>query len=580
MKRVFSYLMPYWLYCILAMLAMLGEVSMDLLQPGLMSRIVDEGVLGLSNGGVGDLQIVLTVGVQMIGLVLLGACFGVLCGVFTNIASQSFSNDVRKDCFRRVMDLSFEQTDRFSTGSLVTRLTNDVTQVQNVVPGITRGGMRSGGFFVGGILCMLGLHLSFGVVIACALPLVAGTVVFFLSRTAPIFSKLQEKLDRVNSVMQENVSGARVVKAYVQEQREETRFRDANQELVDTQLRTLDLMACMSPILNIILNTAVVMIIYVGGFQVKNGAVTPGNVMAAITYSAQILNSVTGMAMIFQNLTRGTASAKRLAEVLDTEPSLKDGAAEPPAAAGQVEFRNVSFRYPGQRETILHDVNLSVRPGETLGIMGATGSGKTSLVNLIPRFYDCAEGEVLVDGVDVRAYPLQELRGRVSVALQKSELFRGTIADNIAIGRPGAGRSELTAAAETAQAMEFISQKREGFDTAVAERGMSLSGGQKQRIAISRAVLKTAPILILDDSTSALDLKTEADLYAALNREAPGTTKIIVAQRVASVRKADRIAILEGGTIIACAPHEELMKTCGVYQEIYRSQLKGSEKVG
>nr|MDE7261766.1 ABC transporter ATP-binding protein/permease [Oscillospiraceae bacterium] len=417
-----------------------------------------------------------------------------------------------------------------------------------------------------------------GMVISFAMPPILITVVYFLKKATPIFTHLQEKLDKVNSVMQENVSGARVVKAYVQEDREQDRFGAANQDLVDTQLKALTFFACMMPIINIVMNAAVVAVIYVGGIQVQDGSVTPGNVMAAITYSTQILNSVTMLAMRSQSITRGVASARRLAEILDTEPALRDGKAPLPETAGQVEFRNVSFRYPGAGETILHDINLTIRPGETLGVMGATGSGKSSLASLIPRFYDTVEGAVLVDGVDVRDYPLQELRGRVSIALQKSELFRGTIADNIAIGRPDAGREALVSAAETAQAMEFISHKEEGFDTKVAERGMSLSGGQKQRIAISRAVLKNAEILILDDSTSALDLKTEADLYAALNRESPDATKIIIAQRVASVRGADRIAILEGGTIIACAPHEELLQTCGVYRDIYNSQLKGSEQ--
>lgn len=578
MKRVFSYLKPYFLVCILAQLTMVGEVSMDLLQPRLMSAIVDEGVLGLSNNGVGDLGLVLTTGGQMIGFVMLGAFFGVISGVFSNIASQSFSNDIRKDCFGRVVNFSFEQTDRFSTGSLVTRLTNDVTQVQNMVPAFTRGGVRAVVFFVGGIGCMLGLDLSFGIVVACALPPVLLTVVYFLWRASPIFTRLQEKLDRVNSIMQENVSGARVVKAYVQEQREEARFGRANQALVDTQLKAQTFFACMTPIMNIIMNAAVVAVIYVGGIQVKGGSVTPGGVMAAITYSTQILNSITNMAMIFQNITRGTASAKRLTEVLETEPALRDGGGAKETAPGQVEFRNVSFGYPGTKDLILHDINLTIQPGETIGVMGATGCGKSSLANLIPRFYEPAEGTVLVGGADVRDYPLSVLRDKVSVALQKSELFRGTIADNIAMGRPEASREELAQAAETAQAMEFISQKSEGFDTEVAERGMSLSGGQKQRVAISRAVLKKADILILDDSTSALDLKTEADLYAALNRSAPGVTKIVIAQRVASVRNADRIAILEGGTIVACAPHDELLRTCQVYRDIYNSQMKGSEQ--
>lgn len=577
MKRIFSYLKPYWVFCLLAQLCMVGEVAMDLIQPGMMSRIVDEGVLGLSNGGVSDLTQIYVLGLKMMIYVLFGGCCGVLTGVFSNIASQNFANDIRKDCFRKVMHLSFEQTDHFSTGSLVTRITNDMTQVQNMIPALTRGGIRTVAMFFGGIYCMLTLAKSFGMVVACAMPFVLAVVLFFLKRVTPVFTVLQQKLDRVNDVVQENVSGARVVKAYVQEERERKRFLTANQELVDTQLHALLLMAYIQPLMSIILNMAVAAIIYVGGIQVKSGSVTPGNVMAAITYSSQILNSVSAMSGIFQNLTRGKASAERLAEVLDTEPTLGDGIGAEPTIPGQVEFRNVALTYPGTKEKILYGINLRIQPGETVGIMGATGSGKTSLVQLIPRFYDASEGEVLVGGINVKQYSLHRLREQVSIALQKSELFQGSIGDNIEFGSKDASLDELIKAAETAQAMEFIRQKPEGIETQVTEQGMSLSGGQRQRIAISRAVLKRAGILIMDDSTSALDLKTEADLYKALQKEAPGMTKIIVAQRVASVMGADRIAILDGGTIIACAPHEELLRTCQIYRDIYDSQLKGSE---
>ncbi|MGN0998477.1 MAG: ABC transporter ATP-binding protein [Faecousia sp.] len=577
MKRIIRYLMPYLLVCVLAQLFMAGEVIMDLLQPQLMSRIVDEGVLGLSSGGVGDLTLVLRVGIQMIGFVVIGGTCGILTGVFSNIASQGFANDIRKDCFRSVTYLSFQQTDQFSTGSLVTRTTNDVTQVQNVIPALTRGGVRALAFFIGGIICMLRLDLSFGVVIGCALPVIALAAFYFLWKATPIFTRLQQKLDKVNSVMQENISGARVVKAYVQENRERGRFGKANQELVDTQLEALLLFASMTPIMNIIMNAAVVIIIYVGGIRVHSGSTTPGNVMAAITYSSQILNSIISMTMIFQNLSRGFTSAGRLAEVLETRPSISDGCGARMDEPGKVEFRTVSFGYPGSGETVLHDINLVIQPGETLGIMGATGSGKTSLISLIPRFYDATEGEVLVGGHDVKEYTLEQLRSRVSVALQKSELFRGSIGENIAMGAPEKDEDAVMAAAGIAQAAEFIRNKSGGMNAEVAERGSSLSGGQKQRVAISRAVLKDADVLIFDDATSALDLKTEAMLYEALRGSAPHVTKIIIAQRIASVKGADRIAVLEGGTIIACAPHEELMRTCPVYLDIYNSQMKGSE---
>ena len=550
---------------------------MDLVQPGMMSTIVDEGVLGLSNHNVGDLSIVISVGIRMIGVVFLGGVFGVLSGVFTNLASQNFGNDMRKDCFGKIMSLSLEQTDQFSTGSLITRVTNDVTQVQNMVAQCIRGFVRMMMFFIGGIFCMISLNMSFGVIVLCALPLVMIVVMYFIAKVTPLYGILQKKLDRVNSVMQENVTGARVVKACVKEEYEKKRFFKANDELVGTQLNVLVLLSYMTPIMNIIMNIAVVAVIYVGSLQVKNGAVTPGNVMAAITYLTQILNSVMMLAMIFQTVSRGTASMKRLEEVLGSTPAIMDGAYESEnldQEKGKIEFRHVSFAYPQTAgEAVLKDISFTIQPGETFAILGATGCGKSSLVNLIPRFYDVTEGEVLLDGRNVKEYPIRELRDKVSIALQKSELFSKTIKENIKWGNADADDEAVENAAKIAQAEEFILGQPKGYDTEVAEKGMSLSGGQKQRIAISRAVLKNAEVLIFD-STSALDLKTEALLYNALNQKCRNTTKVIIAQRIASVRNADRIAVLENGKIADCGTHEELMKNSRIYQDIYTSQLK------
>lgn len=573
---MFRYLKKYWYFALLAPLFMLGEVSMDLLQPRLMSRIIDDGVLGLNNQNVGDMQLVISTGIRMIVLVLFGCFCGVMSGVFSNLCSQNFGNDVRKDAFRRMMTFSFEQTDRFSTGSLITRVTNDITQVQNLVNEVLRGFVRTFLLFFGGIFCMLTLNLSFGVVIACALPLVILCVVWFLRKANPLFSILQKKLDGVNNVMQENVSGARVVKAYVKETYEQKRFSEANRELVGTQLRVLLLFSYMTPIMNIILNLSVVAVIQVGAIQVQAGAVTPGNVMAAITYISQILNAVMRMTMIFQSVSRGMASNKRVREVLCCEPAILDGdfAGETPVK-GKIEFRNVSFAYPGMGgEKVLKGVNLTIRPGETVGIMGATGCGKSSLVNLIPRFYDVTEGSVLIDDIDVRKYRLPELRDKVAIALQKSEVFSTSIRENILWGNPQADEAMLQEAAETAQAWEFISSKAEGMDTQVSQGGHSLSGGQKQRLAISRAVLKNAEIMIFDDSTSALDLKTEAKLYGALKKSHPEATKIVVAQRIASVKDADRIIVLDNGQIAAEGTHEQLLGSSAIYRDIYDSQLK------
>lgn len=569
------YLKKYWFFALLAPLFMVGEVSMDLLQPRLMSIIVDEGVLGLSNNNVGDLQLVLTTGLQMIGLVMLGAFFGIMSGVFGNLCAQNYGNDVRKDAFGRIMSLSFEQTDNFTTGSLITRVTNDVTQLQNLVQQCIRGFVRTFMLFAGGIASLLLLDLSFGVVVACALPLVILCAVFFLTKANPKFYVLQEKLDRVNNVMQENVSGSRVVKAYVREGYEQERFETANGDLVGTQLDVLLLFSYMTPIMNIILNVAIVSIIKVGAIQVAAGGTTPGNVMAAITYISQILNAVMRMTMIFQTVSRGVASGRRLTQVLNCNPSITDGNfSGDTSLKGQVEFKNVSFSYPGTGDRrILDGVSFTVHPGETFAILGSTGCGKSSLVNLIPRFYDVTEGQVLVDGVDVKDYTLKGLRKKVAMALQKSEIFSDTIAENIRWGNPEAEEAEVTQAAETAQAMEFIRQKEEGLQTKVTQGGTSLSGGQKQRLAISRAVLKKAEILIFDDTTSALDLKTEAKLYSALGENYPDVTKIIIAQRIASVRDADRIAVLENGKIAACGSHEELMASSEIYQDIYHSQI-------
>lgn len=571
-----KYLKKYWLFFILAPLFMLGEVSMDLLQPRLMADIVDEGVLGLSSGGVGDMGLVIHTGLRMIGLVLFGCFCGVMSGVFANLCSQNYGNDIRKDAFRKVMSFSFEQTDRFSTGSLITRVTNDITQVQNLVSQCIRGFVRTFLLFAGGILCMLTLDLSFGVVVVCALPLIVVCVAFFIAKANPMFTILQDKLDRVNNVMQENVSGTRVVKAYVKEEYEKKRFGTANGELVGTQLDVLLLFSYMTPIMNIILNVSVVAVIKVGAIEVSAGSVSPGDVMAAITYISQILNAVMRMTMIFQTVSRGVASGRRIKEVLACEPSIADGNfMGDTAVKGKVEFRDVSFSYSGMGgEKVIEHFSLTIKPGETLGILGATGCGKSTLVNLIPRFYDVADGQVLVDDVDVREYTLSALRKKVAVALQKSEIFSTTIRENIAWGDQQAGEDRIRHAADVAQALEFIEGKEEGLDTQVAQGGHSLSGGQKQRVAISRAILKNAEILIFDDTTSALDLKTEAKLYAALKKEYTHMTKIIIAQRIASVKDADRIAVIENGCLAALGSHEELMESSEIYRDIYDSQLK------
>ena len=574
------YLKKYWFPTLIAPLFMVGEVLMDLIQPTLMNKIVDEGVLGLNNNGISDLSVVLNTGIKMIGCVLLGGMFGVLCGVFTNISAQNFANDIRKDCFKSVMNFSFEQTDKFTTGSLVTRITNDVTQVQNMLSMCIRGFVRNIMFFVGGIVCMLRLELSFGIVVACALPILGTLVVIFIKKANPIFARLQSKLDRVNSVMQENVTGVRVVKAFVKEDYEKERFSKSNDDLVSTQLKVLLLLSYLSPIMNIVMNSAVVGLIYIGALEVKNGTATPGNIMAAVTYVSQILGGVMMLAMFFQTMSRGAVSAKRLKELTDCTPSIADGCfSGETGVKGEIEFKNVSFSYNKTKEdNVIDNASFKISPGETVGILGSTGCGKTSLVSLIPRFYDVSSGEVYVDGVNVKDYKLSDLRNKIAFALQKSELFADTVENNIRWGNPEASFEDIKCAAETAQADLFIDEMPDKYQTRIAEKGASLSGGQKQRIAISRAVLKNAEIMIFDDSTSALDLKTEAELYASLSQRYPDTTKIIIAQRIASVKNADRVMVLDNGKITGFDSPENLMKTCDVYRDIYSSQLKGGEE--
>lgn len=574
-----KYLKKYWFFALLAPVFMIGEVSMDLLQPELMSRIIDDGVLGLNNGGVGNLNTVITIGLKMIGFVALGGICGVMSGVFANLCAQQFGNDVRKAAFKRIMEFSFEQTDKFSTGSLITRVTNDITQLQNFVMQCLRGFVRTSMLFIGGIACMVSLNMEFGIIIACALPFVAVCVVYFIAKANPKFTVLQKKLDKVNNVMQENVSGARVVKAYVKEDYETERFEKANNELVSTQLDVLLLLSYMTPIMNIILNLSVVAVIKVGGIQVSAGSATPGNVMAAITYCSQVLNAVMRITMIFQTASRGIASKKRVMEIINCEPAIKSGTYNKETAVkGKVEFKNVSFAYPGMdNENVIENFNLVINPGETIGILGATGCGKSSLVNLIPRFYDVTNGEVLIDDVNVKDYDLQVLRDKVSIALQKPEIFSTTIAENIAWGDSSADSEKIRQAADIAQATEFIDNRTDGMDTQVSQGGHSLSGGQKQRVAISRAVLKNSEILIFDDATSALDLKTEADLYSELSAKKYDVTRIIIAQRIASVKNADRIVVMDNGRLADVGSHSELIKTSEIYKDIYESQLKGNE---
>ena len=591
-----SYMKPYGGYAAVSPLLMIGEVAADLCLPFLMSYIVDYGILGkdiaaspLAAGimrffcgeGYSHFAIILTFGLLMLGITLVGGFFGTFCAYTAARAAQGFGHDLRTDAYAHVMALSIEQTDRFTTGSLITRMTNDISMVVEFAEMLLRMFVRAPMFLVGGTIMLLTLEVRFGTVLLFSVPLLLLALALVLSRAVPLFRTVQEKLDRVNAVVGENVNGARVVKAYTREDYECARFAGANRELRDVNLRVLRLMAVVTPVLNIMMNFSVIALIYLGADAVRSGVdgMTTGTIMAGITYVTQVVSSLMMVGMMFGSISRAAASATRIREVLDTEPVVRSGDVREGNGEIAVSFSGVDFRYPGTAGSpVLHDINLDVKRGETLAIIGETGCGKTSLVNLIPRFYDATQGEVRIFGVPIGEYDTAALREKIGFVAQKSELFSGTIADNIRWGKPGASDAEVREAAGVAQADGFISSFPAGYETPVAEKGASLSGGQKQRLSIARAVVRQPEIMILDDATSALDLSTEAALRRALREKLAGTTVILIAQRIASVREADRIAVLEGGTIHACGPHDELMKTSATYRDIYASQAgKGGE---
>ena len=428
----------------------------------------------------------------------------------------------------------------------------------------------------GSVYCMFRLNHDFGMTVLCAAPFIIGCLCFCMWKANPLFDRLQSQLDEMNTIRQEDISGIRIIKACVRELHEKKRFGQANDSLIRTQLRVLVIFAFMNPAVNTMMYLCVAVILRVGNVDVAAGSTTPGSIMAAITYTTQLLNGILMLVMLIQTISRGIASWRRVREILESTPEIRNGSSErKPAGHGSVEFKDVSFTYSGSSRPVLRHVNLQIAPGETVAIMGATGCGKSTLISLIPRFFDTGDGTVLVDGVDVRDYSIDDLRGRVTTVLQKAELFTGTIRDNIRMGNPSAGEEEIQKAAQASQAEEFIRTQPEGMDTLVAERGASLSGGQKQRVSIARSLVRPSEIRIFDDSTSALDLRTEAELYRALQSEYMDSTKIFVTQRVATARRADRIIVLENGTVAGNGTHDGLMASCPAYREIYLSQMGG-----
>lgn len=600
MKKIFQYLKKYSLLAVLSPILMIGEVAADLCLPKLMTVIVDCGIsangdvsgsalgsfvmrLLFGEGTYSSMQVIITFGILMLLVVLVGGFFGVLCAYTAAKASQGVGDDLRRDAYGKVMSLSIEQTDKFTTGSLVTRMTNDITMIIDFVEMLLRMVVRSPMFFIGGLIMLMSLDFSFGIVMLCALPVMAIMLVLVLGRAIPIYGTVQKKLDRLNCVVQENVTGARVIKAYVKEDYESERFDKANTDLRDTNIKVQRIMAVMNPVLTVVMNAAIIAVIYIGGFEISNvggTGMTAGTIMAAITYITQVLMSIMMVTMMFQSISRAMASVHRVNEVLDTEPVIISGNTKNASDSIAVSMKNVCFRYPdASGRPVLHDINIDVKRGETFAIIGATGSGKTSLVNLIPRFYDATSGDVLIDGVPIKDYDLAALRQKIAFVMQKSELFSGTIAENLRWGKEDATDKEIEDAARIAQAEDFVLSFNDGYNAYIAEKGASLSGGQKQRMSIARALVRRPEILILDDATSALDLSTEGRLRRALKEQLGDTTVIMIAQRIASVKDADRIAVIENGTVKDCGSHSYLMEHSDTYRDIYNSQMKNGGAV-
>lgn len=590
MFKLLKYLKKYWYFALLAPIFMIAEVTMDMLVTNKMGTMIDiVNSYGPTSNNNQFLNTIVSNGIIMLALVLIGVVSGILSGVFANLASQKFANDLRKGLFSKIMHLSFQQSDDFSTASLVTRVTNDVTAVQTMIAMAIRMFIRSLSMFILGIVFTLQISKQFMIILAVALPLEILIMVFFMIKAFPMFSIVQTKLDKVNSVVHENLTGARVVKAFSKEDYEYNRFVEANDTLTNITLKVNKLMAIIMPLFMLIVYAGMIAIYYIGAnsqfdamLYLENFAtsidpkISVGEMEKATTYIMMIMSSLLMIGMTFANMARAAASGKRINEVLETPDIICDGNLDDKTLkeTGTIEFKNVDFAYPNASASVLENINLKIEKGETVAIVGATGSGKTTLVNLITRFYDVTNGEILVDGENIKNYKLVDLRNKIAIVLQKAELFAGTIKENIKWGNPNATDEEVEWAANIAQAIEFIDSKEKKFDEYVEEKGTSLSGGQRQRLSIARAIVKKPEILIFDDSTSALDLVTEAKLYKAMRDNIADTTKIVVAQRIATAKNADKIVVLDGGTIIAYDTHENLLANCEIYQDIYNSQLK------
>lgn len=571
------YLKPYVTFMILAPLFMMLEVFFDLLQPTLAAHIVDNGIVSR------NFSVIERTGFLMLGVALLGLVTGVLCNFFASRASQNFGADIREALFTKVQTFSFENVDAFKSGSLMTRMTSDVVQVQNLVQMGLQGLVRSPSLLIGSVVMALIINRRLGLILLGTLIVLIAVVALLIRFSTPIFSAVQGKLDAVNTRIQENLAGIRVVKAFVRAGYETGRFREVNGEYTRVSIRAARFIALNSPIVTLIMNACLVTVLLYGGNQVSFGSVKAGDLVAFVNYVVQVLSSLLMVSSLLMNVSQAKVSADRIQEVLAAQPHIRDTEAKGGLSlpGRKVKLENVSFSYNGSsdpKDLVLQGINIEAERGETVAIIGATGSGKTTLVQLIPRLYDVTSGSIQLDGQDIRGLPLLELRRRIGMILQESFLFTGTIRDNIAFGKPGAAQAEVEAAARMAQAHDFIRRLPEGYDTKLGQKGVNLSGGQKQRLSIARALLVKPPVLIMDDSMSALDARTERQLRDALKDITAEAVTFLIAQKISSVTEADTIIVLDDGEIAGSGSHEELLQNCKVYQEIYRSQF-GSEEV-
>ena len=573
LKRYKKYITPYLSAFVIGPLMMLTEVAGEVMLPKFMSMIINNGVASRNVAYIGKM------GTLMVLTVLFMAVGGILGAYFSAKASISFTSDMRNDLFRKVQQFSFENIDDYSTGSLVTRFTNDVQQVQNVLMMGLRMALRAPGMFLGALIMAFMMNRQLAVIILIVIPLLLAAILLILKTAFPRFGEMQRRLDRLNSGIQESLTNVRVVKSFVREDHEIEKFSKLNDDLKESSLRALRIVIATMPVMMFAMNVTTLAVVWYGGNIIIAGKMPVGDLTAFTTYIVQILMSLMMLSMVFLQSSRASASMKRINEIFDTEIGLNDDHAknkDKKVTEGCVEFKNVSFGYSGEngrKDLVLEGISFTAEPGQTIGIIGSTGSGKTSLVQLIPRLYDVTGGEVLVDGVNVKEYSLKHLREGVGMVLQKNILFSGTIEENLRWGNEDAPMEDVIRFSESAQADPFVKTFKNGYDTEMGQGGVNVSGGQKQRLCIARALLKRPKILILDDSTSAVDTATEAKIRESLYHDLKDTTKIIIAQRISSVQEADQILVLEDGKIIGHGTHEELLKTCEAYSEIYTTQI-------